>query len=101
AHQVRAGHRILRPSFGEAFEAALLANRILTFLMATAALRHYVAIALAHSESLEDQRSVAADEKLMAQFCERADDVERQLMTEFRQGTRSLKGQIGDLGVCH
>ena len=61
--QVRVRHRLLAPSVGQAFEAALLADGIVAFLMPVAGLRHDVAIALGDGEALRDERSAGAYRK--------------------------------------
>jgi hypothetical protein len=49
-------------------QAALLADGVVALLMAFAALRDDVAIALGKGELLRDQRALATDEKLAAQL---------------------------------
>src|SRR5712692_6753177 len=74
--QVRVGHQLVAPSVCEAFEAALLADRIVGFLVAVGGLRDDIAIALRERESLRDERAGRIDEKLFAQFAHRGNYVE-------------------------
>src|SRR6266852_4501627 len=55
--QVRVGHQLVAPSVCEAFEAALLADRIVGFLVAVGGLRDDIAIALRERESLRDEHA--------------------------------------------
>src|SRR5713101_7580635 len=88
--QVRVGHQFVAPSVGEAFEAALPADRIVGFLVAVGCLRDDVAIALRERESLRDERAGGVDEKLFAQFAHRGNYVESDIRTQSRKGRRRL-----------
>src|SRR5713101_8017772 len=88
--QVRVGYQFVAPSVCEAFEAALLADRVVGFLVAVSGLRDDIAIALRERESLRDKRAGGVDEKLFAQFAHRGNYVESDIRTQSRKGRRRL-----------
>src|SRR6266849_8722424 len=92
--QVRVGHQLVAPSVCEAFEAALLADRIVGFLVAVGGLRDDIAIALRERESLRDERAGRIDEKLLAQFAHRGNYVESDIRTQSRKGRRRLAAHL-------
>src|SRR5216684_4943106 len=92
--QVRVGHQLVAPSVGEAFEAALLADRVVGFLVAVSGLRDDIAIALRERESLRDKRAGGVDEKLFAQFAHGGDYVESDIRAQPRNGRRRLAAHL-------
>src|ERR1700736_4506641 len=88
--QIRVGHQLVAPSVGEAFEAALLADRVVGFLVAVGRLRDDVAIALRERESVRYERAGGVDENLFAQFAHRGNYVESDIRAQPRNGRRRL-----------
>src|SRR5712692_9665328 len=88
--QVRVGYQFVAPSVGEAFEAALLADRIVGFLVAVGCLRDDIAIALRERESLRGERAGGVNEKLFAQLAHRGNYVEGDIRAQPRNSRRRL-----------
>src|SRR6202011_2166508 len=85
-------HQLAAPSIREAFEPALLADRVVGFLVTVAGLGDHVAIALRERVALRNNGSLVVDEDFAAQLGHRGDDLVSDRVAELADFARRIEG---------